>query len=260
MIDLIIPFLVYGTPIVGITYVLYKYSLKQKLIWKDQSKEIAVRKSSFKKMIFSTLAFSTGIVLIISWVCVFWIPSIEIPRIIILILLITMGSFSICLAVLVGLTSAVESGASSVTNIINKTRGKISERPMLIKGRKGRWERKPDIEANEISKHLKKSSYDPTLPIGTLIISFLALYGILGDKPNALTSIIIFSLIVSFFTFVAQRIKGRSLVKSPNFKICNKCFKEDTLGLKECNCGGVFEPPGLYIFIEEKDVERKGHP
>ena len=119
------------------------------------------------------------------------------------------------------------------------------------KKRIGIWVRKPEAEIASIKAKLKKSSYSLTMPITVLIlalfISNLA-FNQLG-KSGFLFGLII-SISASILTYISQRIIGRSFSLSPSYKICNNCFKEDRIGLKSCTCGGIFEPPDYYDFIE----------
>ncbi len=116
----------------------------------------------------------------------------------------------------------------------------------------GVWERKPDTEVREIEKEIKESSHDLIMPFGMLGVSFAACIFIacIIDNFNALLCLLI-PIIVGISTYKIQIYKGRSLAGNPRFKICNKCSKEDWIGLKECTCGGVLEPPEFYNFIEK---------
>ena len=37
---------------------------------------------------------------------------------------------------------------------------------------------------------------------------------------------------------IIQLINGKSLIGKPKPTLCNKCYREDNLGLKKCDCGG----------------------
>lgn len=116
----------------------------------------------------------------------------------------------------------------------------------------GIWVRKPEAEIASAMAELKKSSFSPTMPITVLIlalfISNLA-FNRLG-KSGFLFGLTI-SISVSILTYLCQIFTGRSFSLSPSIKICNNCFKEDRIGLKSCTCGGIFEPPDYYDFIEK---------
>ncbi len=121
---------------------------------------------------------------------------------------------------------------------------------------KGTWERKLEIEVEEIKKQIKKSSFNLEFPLCILILSFLLLFPGTRSDPNFMKYSIVISFIAFSIAYVCQLIKGRAIVRSPRFKVCNKCKKEDLLGRKECGCGGEFEPPDFFNFIEEVEEEK----
>ena len=141
---------------------------------------------------------------------------------------------------------------------------------------KGSWERKAETALIEIKKKLKKSSFSLTLPIALFIIIFLTIYFyfVFSDlpndrrlwtfislfpslRPNDIILLIFVPSLVSGAAYIFQIVNGRSYAKSPKFKICNKCYNEDLIGRKECGCGGEFEPPDFYNFIEEKEKNQE---
>ncbi len=115
--------------------------------------------------------------------------------------------------------------------------------------KKGVWERKTDSEVEMVKEKLRKSSFNLTMPICIIFLSlFVCLYS-MGNVQNRLLVLIVPSFLFCF-TIGYQVYIGRPLASSPSFKICNKCFKEDRTGLNECPCGGLYEPPEFYNFIE----------
>ncbi len=116
---------------------------------------------------------------------------------------------------------------------------------------KGTWERKSEVEIEEIKKQIKKSSFSLVFPLCFFVPTFLILLRATIEHPSILKYLIILPILVFLIAYVSQIIYGRSMVGSPRFKICNKCYNEDLIGRKECSCGGEFEPPDFFNFIEE---------
>jgi hypothetical protein len=117
------------------------------------------------------------------------------------------------------------------------------------------WKRKSEDEIVEIKKQLRRSSFDLTMPIGVLIISFLCICFVFSRyrHPNAFEYGIIVSFSSFIITLILQYINGRSLIGKPRIKICSQCHREDKLRLKECNCGGTYEPLEFY-YKEPKEI------
>ncbi|MFZ2633892.1 MAG: hypothetical protein WA081_19355 [Desulfosalsimonadaceae bacterium] len=116
----------------------------------------------------------------------------------------------------------------------------------------GTWERKTESEIEVAKTKLKKSSYSLVMPVGLFIVSLMGSCFLLNaiGKLNLLYCLL-FSIVISFASLFLQIYKGRSLVSSSSFMVCNKCFTEDRLGLKQCYCGGDYEPQEFYNFIEK---------
>jgi hypothetical protein len=140
--------------------------------------------------------------------------------------------------------------------------GKILE-PKVKK--KGKWERKSDSDIDNVKDKLRKASFiNITMPLSVFIVVLFAFLAITSRSttfpkaqliPYRSYICILISLFISLLTYVYQIFTGRALASSPSFKICNKCFKEDYIGLKECPCGGILEPPEFYTFIEESQSD-----
>ncbi len=238
-------------PIGGISCALFKLSYKYDCIWKNRNNAINDRKKALAKMILGLLAggfFGISCILIILDT---WITEIEIHRYFLFLFFIPAVLLGLCMPPLAGLGKAVEAGAPSVTGAIFRLKGQASEGDSLTLKTDGELHRKSEAEIEIVKQHLKKTSYSPTMPFSVFIISFLALYGILGGRQNAM----IYTLSASSFAFVLtysiQIVKGSSLIGRPNRKICSKCFKADYIGLKKCVCGGVYEPIDFYNYIEK---------
>lgn len=135
-------------------------------------------------------------------------------------------------------------GPYFVSNLMKDTRFK--KRP------KGTWERKSNEEIELVKKRLRKSSFNFTFPLAAGCFLFLCF--ILSDVDSLKsTSILLLAFIVPFSVVMAAQIhRGRSFVRTPSFKVCNKCFKENNLGFSECSCGGIFETHEFYNFKEEE--------
>ncbi len=119
----------------------------------------------------------------------------------------------------------------------------------------GAWVKKPEAELTTIRKQIQKSTYSIKGPFITSIVLMPFSFIIDTTLPFGMNLIIFFAL--SFIgIFIYQIIQGRSFVKAPNFKICNKCLREDLLNIKKCWCGGIFEPPEFYNFLpKDSDTE-----
>ncbi len=257
MIEKILPSLFYILPLGGVAYSLYKFRNKQKDIMKVLTEDHPKRKSISIKMNLSLIGAFAATILCILWICLIWIPNIEFPYFIRIVFIVLMVPFLICGALIGGLGKAVEAGAGSATGILNQAKGEICHKEKVEKSLPRKWERKSDIEVTKMKEQLKKSSYSPTFPIGSFIIAFLLCHFFIFKLEMATLK---YKLICSFIAFILaytfQIFKGRSFAKSPSFKICNKCHNEDRIGRKECGCGGEFESPEFYNFIEEtQDIQ-----
>lgn len=115
----------------------------------------------------------------------------------------------------------------------------------------GVWKRKDDHEIEEVKRKLRSSSFSIVMPIGVFIIVFFPCYLFIPVSPNKIIYCFIISLILFISTYVYQIFNGRSLANSSSYKVCNKCFKEDRIGLRECPCGGLYEPAEFFDFIEK---------
>lgn len=136
--------------------------------------------------------------------------------------------------------------------------GRILEPKKVEKRPPGNWKRKLEAEILKERKILRKSSFDLVMPTGLgLCLSMpFVLSGIyFSFDPEILkASLKVFILIFSI-TFVCQVISGRSFVKRPKIKICNNCYRENDLNMKKCACGGVFEPPEFYVYVEKEVIK-----
>jgi hypothetical protein len=120
------------------------------------------------------------------------------------------------------------------------------------KKRIGVWQRKSESEIKAIQEQINKSANSMVMPIGVSIISGFTCHITMNMISHSKILYCIASSIFAFiFTFIVQRIKGRALALSPRIKICNKCLKEDWIGLKRCHFGGTMESPEFYNFIEK---------
>jgi hypothetical protein len=116
----------------------------------------------------------------------------------------------------------------------------------------GIWERKSEADIKLIKAKIKKSSLNITFPLASLIFGFIGCYFVLDlIGLNTLKYCILFSIVSFFSAYFFQLIYGRAIAKSPRFRICNKCFRENRFDLKTCQCGGMLEPPEFYIFFEQ---------
>lgn len=115
----------------------------------------------------------------------------------------------------------------------------------------GVWQRKTDSEVEQVKQKLRSSSFNVIMPIGIFIFGLIASYSFIPETQNKIIYCIILPLCLFIITYLYQIFSGRALASSPTFKICNKCHKEDRIGLKECSCGGRYEPPEFYNFIDE---------
>ena len=128
------------------------------------------------------------------------------------------------------------------------------QRPSAAERAAGFWVRRPESDIQAIKKTIRKSSFDPTMPV--LLAFFISSYWtanvvlflffgvflksalVVGTKIYAVTFLIVYLL---------QILRGRSFMKGVKFRICNKCQREDTLGMKTCSCGGRYEPPEYFV-------------
>ncbi len=134
----------------------------------------------------------------------------------------------------------------------------------------GAWQRKPDSEIEIIKVKLRRSSFvNPIMPLSTFIILLGVLFAVTSKSrtfpqahlmPYRSPICISIAIFVSVVTYVYQIFKGRALASSPSFKVCNKCFEEDRIGLKMCPCGGTLEPPEFYSFIENRELNSNKAP
>ncbi|MGC9196639.1 MAG: hypothetical protein ACP5IL_14480 [Syntrophobacteraceae bacterium] len=125
----------------------------------------------------------------------------------------------------------------------------------------GKWQRKSNFDIENIKIKFRKSSFtNITMPLSAGIVVLIVLLAITSRSPTFPHAplipyrsyiCILISLSVFVLTYIYQIFTGRALASSPSFKVCNKCFKEDYAGLRECPCGGILEPPEFYTFIEE---------
>jgi hypothetical protein len=236
------------------SFTLFKLSFKYDRVWKNKRNEIVVRKKALAIMILGLLA---GIFCGIScafWLVVLWIPGIEFPKYYFFIFFIPLALLGLCMPLFIGLGKAVEAGAPSVTGTLNKLRRKKSEAHNQKNNSNEKWVRRPGNEILLIKNRMKKSSFSPTMPISVFILSFIALYGILAGQPTSLRYTILCSLFTFCLTYIIQLIRGRSLAGSPSVKICEKCLKTESIGLKKCACGGLYEPIDFYIYEENTDT------
>lgn len=120
------------------------------------------------------------------------------------------------------------------------------------KKRIGVWQRKSESEIKAVQEQINKSANSLVMPIGVSLISGFTCHITMNMISHINLSYCIASAIIAFFiTFIVQKLKGRSLSSSPRIRICNKCHREDWIGLKHCHCGGMMEPPEFYNFIEK---------
>ncbi len=103
---------------------------------------------------------------------------------------------------------------------------------------------------------MRKSSFSPEFPATLSVIIFLTILLAYEDVFNDLI-IIFVPLSVFVAAYIFQIFYGRSFAKSPRFTICNKCYNEDSIGRKECGCGGKFESPDFFNFIEETEENQE---
>jgi len=108
------------------------------------------------------------------------------------------------------------------------------------------WKRKPEEEIIKIKKQLRRSSFNLTMPIAVLIITFITLGSIIEKNNIAFEYAFIIPISSFFVVLIIQLIKGKSLIGKPKPTLCNKCYREDNLGLKKCGCGGSYEPMEFY--------------
>ena len=117
--------------------------------------------------------------------------------------------------------------------------------------KKGVWQRKTDSEIEKVKQKLRSSSFNLVMPSAIFFIGFITCFVFIPKIPNKLIYCFIVPLFFSIVTYAYQIFSGRALASNPSFKVCNKCCKEDRIGLKECSCGGFYEPPEFYGFIED---------
>ena len=122
----------------------------------------------------------------------------------------------------------------------------------------GDWERRAEAEIYEIKKYLRRSSLDLTMPIG-LALCVTSPFIVIGILDNFDLEMIVVALKISLpllvITLLCQVVSGRSFVKRPKIEICNKCHKENDLNLKKCHCGGLYEPPEFYVYVERDAIK-----
>ena len=237
----------------GIALALFKLSYRYKCTWKNETNDINVRKKAIIKMSFSLLA---GILCGISctlWIAGLWIHDIGILKYLLILLILPLVLMGFCMPILVGLGKTVEAGAPSVTGTLKSLIGEDSHKSNIKITDNVELERRSEAEIKIIKKRLKQSSYNLTMPISVFVLSFAALYGALGDKPNSLTIIMSASLLAFGLTYLIQILNGRSFAGSSSGRICDKCFKKDYIGLKQCACGGIYEPAVFYKLKENSE-------
>lgn len=108
------------------------------------------------------------------------------------------------------------------------------------------WKRKSEDELMEIKKQLRRSSFDLTMPIAVLIITFITFGSVISKYNIAFEYVFIIPVLSFFIVLILQLIKGKSLIGKPKSSICNQCYREDNLGLNKCECGGSYEPKEFY--------------
>lgn len=108
------------------------------------------------------------------------------------------------------------------------------------------WERKAEDEIMEIKKQLRRSSFNLTMPISVLIITFITVGSVISKYNINLRYGILIPISSFIIVLILQIVKGKSLIGKPTPMICNQCYREDNLGLKKCLCGGFYEPQDFY--------------
>lgn len=108
------------------------------------------------------------------------------------------------------------------------------------------WNRKSEDEIVEIKKQLRRSSFNLTMPIAVLIITFITIGSVTSKYNMAFEYALLIPFSSFFIVLIMQLIKGKSLIGKSKSSICNQCYREDNLGLNKCNCGGSYEPKEFY--------------
>lgn len=126
------------------------------------------------------------------------------------------------------------------------------------KKKNGVWKRNSNLEIENVKIKLRNSSFtNLTMPLPASIVVLLLCMDLMPKSSSKLTYCIVIPLVVFVIIYGYQIFSGRSLASRPSFKVCNKCFKEDYIGLEKCPCGGTLEPPEFYTFIEESESDSK---
>jgi Flp pilus assembly protein TadB len=246
MIDKIWASLLIVLPFGGMAFALFRYVLKQLLTKKNEKEKKSLPITLLIKIVFSLLAGIFGAVASISFFCTFWLPGIKLPQPIGIIMLGALAIFGLSYPILIGWTKAIEAGAGSIKETSNQLKAEAKTRLQNDKAPAGQWQRRSEDEIAQIEKQLKKSAYSPVMPIGVFIVVFAALYVFLRDISNGAVLTTISALFFLCSTYLIQIAKGRSLVNKQKHKICNKCLREDDIGLTVCFCGGIYEPQEYY--------------
>ena len=242
-------------PLGGLAFALFKYVFKQLSIRKNGIDKSALRISLLLKIIFSLLGGIYGTAASISFIGVIWFPGFKLSQSMILIALISLLIFNIALLILIGWSKAIEAGAGSIGGVSTQLKAGTKNEIQIDNPREGQWQRKSEAEILQIKKQLKNSSYSPVMPTGVLILVSAVLYAFLRDISNGSFIIAISSSISFFLTYLIQIVKGRSLVEMQSYKICNKCYRKDDIGLTTCFCGGTYEPKEFYLLKDKSGEE-----
>ena len=238
-------------PFGGLAFVLFKYAFKKLSIMINEIKKSSMQISLPIKIIFSLIGGIYGTITSITFFCIFWIPGFKLPQSMNLIILGPLLILIIAMPILIGWTKAIEAGASSVKGASTKLKTSTKAKIQIDKPQGGQWQRKSEDEILQIEKQLKKSSYSPVMPTSVFILLLAVLYVFLPHTSNSVIMMVIISFLSFFLTYLIQIVKGRSLVNKNDYKICNKCFEKDNIGLKACFCGGTYEPQEYFIFKEK---------
>ena len=235
-------------PAAGATCAVIKLFYNYAVELKNKRQRGSVETNDYLKLFSMMLVSIWGIAILSFMVMWFWFPTIEMPQSIRIVGFIVIVPYLIVVGALHGLSRVVAGGAGSATGVINSLLGRPVKTFRKKNKSPGKWIRRPEGEIIATKKILRKSSFSPTMPIGVFFLSFIFVMAITGDS---LIDIALFcSLLASGLTYIVQISRGRSLAKSPVIKICSDCQKESYLGLKKCSCGGTYEPPEYFTYVE----------
>ncbi len=228
MFDKIMMSVIYILTLGGISGALFAYSYKQASVHKTKINSPDVGKKALIKKRISIVAGVFFAVSCFLGICSIWFPSIPFSRYFYIVVPIAMAAFFVFMLFYAGISRAEGVKVGSATGLLEGLGIKSPEKEQPDKKTNGKLVRRSEDEIFEIKERIKKSAYNPTMPVGVFIICSLVVY--YGATGIWLFGIPLFAFAL---TYVFQIMTGRSFAKKPSFKICSNCFNKDHIGRKE---------------------------